>query len=144
MKKIVLLLAVSLTTWGAFASEVKVDPRILKAFQNDFATANNVRWSVRSEFVIAEFVLNEQHVNAYYSHEGELIALARFISTSILPINLQANLKRSYSDYWISELIEVTKNNTITYYATVESGEVVVKLKALAGNDWIRYEKKEK
>ena len=144
MKKLIIILVISLITFSSFAAEEDVDPKIIEAFKKEFVTAKDVNWVVNEEFVVAEFTFNNQHINAYYSHEAQLIGLARNISSFYLPVYLQASLMRAFGEYWITGLIEVTKNNSTAYHATLENAQNIIKLKAFSGGDWSRYSKTEK
>jgi hypothetical protein len=144
MKKIILMLAVIISTLTAFASEEKVSPRVLEAFQNEFATAKEVSWSAGDNYFKAEFVFNEQHVSAYYNTEGELLGLARFITTTDLPMYLQTSLKKNYDGFWISDLFEVMKTDHTDYYITLENADTKVIMKAGSDQEWTVYKKVKK
>jgi len=73
-----------------------------------------------------------------------LMGLTRNISTAQLPVSLQANLKKNYSGYWISDLFEVAKNNGTSYYVTLENGDKKVVLTSANGSDWSTYKKDRK
>ena len=113
----------------------------MESFKNEFAAAKEVSWTTTEDFYKAEFVFNDQHVSAFYSKEGELMCLSRHITSFDLPLNLQAGLKKSYSDFWISDLVEVTKSNSTTYYITLDSADTQIVLKAGSGETWNVYKK---
>jgi hypothetical protein len=145
MKKILVTLAIAMTTLSSFAGEVKVSSKALDAFQSEFSTATDVTWTESASFYKAAFVFNGQHVSAFYNLDGELIGTTRNISSLDLPINLQASLKKSYSNYWISDLFEVSNNEGISYYITVENADAKVVLKSASGDsNWKVYKKNAK
>lgn len=144
MKKIIMILAVLISTTSAFASEENVATKVLNAFKTEFNTAKEVEWTVGSNYYKAAFVYNEKHVFAYYNEEGELLGLTRYLSSDDLPLNLQNNLKKSYSKYWISDLFEVAKSDGTAYYITLEDADTKIVLKASAGSDWSVYQKTRK
>jgi hypothetical protein len=136
MKKIILMLAVVISSLSAFAGgDEGVSQKVQEAFKNDFTTAKNVEWSEGSNYFRAAFLFNEKHVFAFYSTEGELLGITRYISPDGLPISLQANLKNNYEGYWISDLFEMSKNDATSYYITVENADVKIMLKS-AGGKW--------
>src|SRR5574338_638099 len=143
MKKIFLSLAmfVTLGTMSAFADSSDVSPKVLTAFNNDFNSAKEVEWSVGSNFYRAAFTFNGNHVFAFYDTDGKLLGLTRYISSLNLPMNLQRDLKKNYSDYWISDLFEVANNNGTSYYITLENADTKIVLKANANSDWNTYNK---
>jgi hypothetical protein len=144
MKKIFLLFAIAASSLTAFAGEKDIDPKVLKSFKGEFAAAREVTWTATGDYYKAEFIFNEQHVTAYYGIDGELMGLSRHITSFDLPLNLQADIKKSYSEYWITDLIEVTKSNSTTYYITIEDADTQFVLKASGGESWTEYKKVKK
>ena len=144
MKKLVLTLAIAITTLSAFAGEAGVDQKVLNAFNKDFKTAKEVEWTIGTNYYRADFTYNEKHVFAYYERSGELIALTRYVSPNDLPLALQGSLKKNFSDYWISDLFEVANNEGTSYYVTVESAETKIVLKASDGKTWDQFSKSKK
>jgi hypothetical protein len=145
MKKMIMTLAIMIGVLGsAFATDDKVSAKALEAFQTEFSAAKDVTWSVGSNYYKAEFVFNNQHVNAFYSPEGELLGLTRYITLLDLPLNLQATVKKSYSDFWISDLFEVTKSDSTGYYITLENADTTIIMKATADDNWTVYKKAKK
>ena len=140
MKKIIMILAILSSSIGVFATGDSIDTKVLEAFNNDFSSAREVEWTVGSNYYKATFTFNEQHVFAYYNAEGQLLGLTRYISPASLPISLQSNLKKNYSDYWVSDLFEVAKDDGTTYYLTLENADTKLVLKA-SGNNWSPYQK---
>ncbi|MEO6613562.1 MAG: hypothetical protein ABIT05_12295 [Chitinophagaceae bacterium] len=144
MKKMILTLAIIAGSLGAFAGEENVNPRVLNAFKTEFNTAKEVEWTVASNYYRATFVYNEKHVFAYYNESGELLGLTRYLSAMDLPISLQANLKKYYSGYWISDLFEVAKNDGTAYYLTLENADTKIVLKSADSSNWNMYNKVKK
>ena len=116
------------------------DDAELNAFKTEFATVNDVEWTVGENYFIASFNYNQKQVFAYYDEQGILLGLTRNISTADLPMNLQYNLKKEYNNYWISDLFEVAKNGRTEYYVTVENADKKIVLLA-TGSDWEEYKK---
>jgi hypothetical protein len=141
MKKMILVLAIIVSAMSAFASDEKVNEKVLQAFETEFNAVKNVSWTTGENYYKAEFVFNNQRVQAFYSLEGELMGLTRYITLLDLPLSLQANLKKNYSDYWISDVFEVSKSDATGYYITLEDADTRLVMKAAAGEDWSVYKK---
>src|SRR5688572_22838123 len=120
MKKMIVTLAVAMSTLVAFAGDENVNAKVLDAFNTEFTTATEVEWTEGSNYYMAAFTYNNKHVFAYYNTDGDLLGLSRYISPADLPIGLQSNLKKNYPDYWVSDLFEVAKNGETGYYITLE------------------------
>ena len=145
MKKMIMILALAITLGtSVFAREEKVSPQVLNAFKTEFVTAQEVNWTVHSSYYQAAFTLNSQRVFAYYSIEGELLGLTRYISSLQLPINLQNGIKKNYADYWITDLFEMAKNEGTSYYLTLEDANTKIILKSNNGTDWFVHKKSKK
>ncbi len=141
MKKMILTLAIALSTLCSFAREVEVNSRVLNAFKSEFNSAKEVSWTAGSNYYKVAFVYNEQHVSAFYSKEGELLAMTRYISSLDLPMSLQTSLKKNYSDHWISDLFEVSNNEGTAYYITVEDADSKIVLKSDGTSGWEVFQK---
>lgn len=144
MKQIILTLAIAICSITAFSREVKVNNVVLNAFNSEFAGAKEVSWTAGNGFFKASFVYNEQHVTAFYSVTGDMLGLARNISSLELPLNLQASLKKDYADRWITELFELSNEEGTHYYITLEQADSKVTLKSTNGSKWSVYKKSSK
>jgi hypothetical protein len=144
MKKILLMLAITISTISAFANDEKISPRVLEAFQNEFTAAKEVSWTTGENYYKAEFMFNGQHVNAFYNTAGELLGLTRYITVLDLPVSLQASLKKNHDGFWISDLFEVSKSDNTGYYITLENADTRIIMKASADDEWTVYKKVKK
>jgi hypothetical protein len=141
MKKMMLTLAIVISTLSAFAVEEKVSPKVLDAFKSEFNTAKEVEWTVGNSYYMATFTYNDKYVFAYYNVDGVLLGLSHYISPAELPMALQNNLKKDYSDYWVSDLFEVAKNGKTEYYVTLENADKKIVLRSSGSNEWEEYRK---
>lgn len=140
MKKLILTLAIVAGTFSAFAGEVDVTKKILNAFQKEFSTAKDVTWTNAKDHFRACFLYNDRYVFAFYSLEGELLAMSRYISPDALPLTLATSLKKNYSDYWITDLFEVSRNDGTQYVITLEDADTRLILKA-GNSGWYVHER---
>ncbi len=146
MKKIMMMLALVLTvgTSFAFTGEEAVNKQALNAFKKEFAGATDAAWTVGNNYYKVTFSLNDEKLFAYYNTQGEFLAVTRNISSLQLPLTLQTSLKRSYSNYWISDLFEVAKNDGTNYYVTLETADAKIILRSADGTNWSIYQKSKK
>lgn len=138
------LVVMVVTGVTAFAGEGEVSKRVLDAFKSEFNTAQEVTWTSGSNYYKAEFSMNGQRVFAYYSTSGDLLGLARHISTLQLPVHLLSELKKDYSVYWVSDLFEVSNEEGTRYYVTLENADTKMMLESENDNGWNVYNKKKK
>ena len=146
MKKIMMMLLLVLTigTSFAFTGEEAINKQALNAFKKEFVGATEAAWTVGDNFYKVTFTLNDQKLFAYYNSQGDFLAATRYISSLQLPLSLQTSLKRSYNNYWISDLFEVSKNDGTNYYVTLETADTKIVLKSADGSDWAIYQKSKK
>jgi hypothetical protein len=144
MKRLLVTLTVvfSLFSLSSFAGG-GVNSKVLASFNNTFKNATEVDWSVTQNIYKANFALNGQYAVAYFDETGQFIAVTRNISSTQLPIPLQANLKTRYEHYWISDLFEVANDEGTTYYVTLENADTKLVLKS-SGSSWSSFQKQRK
>ena len=146
MKKMMIAVAVflTITTGTAFANPTAVNPKVIKAFNTEFVSVNDVTQTTGNDFYKASFIYNSKYVFAYYSFEGKFLGLTRLMATSELPLMLQTSIKKNYADMWVSDLFEVANTEGTTYYLTVEDAENVMIVKSSGGSDWVTFKKSKK
>src|SRR5258708_38030791 len=146
MKKIMMVLAMvfTLSTTFAFTGEEAVNKQALNAFKTEFDGATDAAWTVGNNYYKVAFTMNEQKLFAFYSTEGEFMAVTRYISSFQMLLRLQSSLKKSYSCYWISDLFEMANNDGTAYYITIENADTKIVLKSTDGSDWSVFEKSKK
>jgi len=145
MKKIVFVLGFLMimgASW-AYPSE-KVSQKVLTSFKTEFTNAQNVEWETGNNYYRAAFTMNEQRIFAYYNVDGQLLSIARYISSIQLPVNLYADLKNDYSKYWISDLFEVSNSEGLHYYVTLETADTKLVMHSSNGGSWSTYSKSKK
>ncbi len=148
MKKKILILALVLVgiTGFSFAADVPgVNKHVIVSFSREFTNARDVKWESSKNFLKASFTMNNMVLYAYYSSNGDLLAVSRFISPTQLPFQLQSTLRKQYAGYWISDLFEIHAEDGTSYYVTLESPQQIKVLKSGDSNSWTTFktEKKE-
>ena len=144
MKKILLSLAIAVSSLTSFTNRpTEVNPEVLNAFQNEFALAKNVEWVASQYYYKAGFEINNKYLFAYYNQSGKLLAITRHIVADELPIKLQLSLKKKYAGFWISDLFEVAKNDSSSYFITLEDADCKLVLQSSDGK-WEVYSKSKK
>ena len=105
------------------------------AFSKSFRNAQIISKESHKTYTKLTFRMNDMIMFAYYSENGELLAVTRNILSSQLPVNLLVSLRMDYSNYWISDLFELSGDSQDCYYVTVENADVKVTLRS-AGEEW--------
>jgi hypothetical protein len=136
MKRMIMTLAIAVIGLSAFAGEVKVNTAVLNSFNTEFTGATEVRWIESGDYYKADFVFNGQSVAAFYSVTGDLMGVTRHISSLDLSETLQAKLKNDYDNFWITGLSEVSTEDDMYYYVTLENADSKIVLKSSYGKKW--------
>lgn len=147
MKKNIFILAVTLLTTisTVFAENGgSVNEKIAETFKKEFVGATQVNWEYGKTYAKATFDMNGQIMFAYYSLNGEQLAVTRNLLSSQLPITLLADLKKDYNGYWISDLFEMSTDNESAYYIRLENSDQALVLKATIAGGWQLYSRERK
>lgn len=143
MKKLLVILTVVGSFYTATSFAKNTTPAVVtQSLQTSFTGAKETSWSVVNNLYKAEFVLDAQTITAYFNADGTLVASARTITASQLPILLQADLKKDYANYVAASTLEIDNEDGVTYYVTVENGSKTVQLKSTDYGTWTVFQKK--
>ena len=137
MKKLFATLALIITlTTGAFAGNENVKPEVLDAFNNQFATAQDVAWEAENNYYKVTFSYNDEILFAFYTTEGECMGITRYIVSTELPQKLKDSLKKKYADYWIADLFKVVNEEGTSYYITLQNANNKIVLESANQSNW--------
>ncbi len=112
---------------------------ITASFHKDFKHAELMGIEVKKAYTKVTFKLNNMVLFAFYSGNGELLAVVRNILSTQLPLQLLMDIKEKYSNYWITDLFEINSDNQTTYYVTVQNADGHVSLKSSDSDTWEAY-----
>ena len=81
---------------------------------------------------------NETQI-AYYDFQGNLIGVVHHMLTSALPADLSKDIKKRYSNYWVSELFQITNVDGVYYYIQLKNADETIVLSTEGSYGWLRY-----
>ena len=139
---VALLLTVGVTS--SFATSTDKTDVIKASFRKDFKKAELIEMEANLSYNKLTFKMNDMVLYAFYSDNGELLAVTRNIKSSQLPIQLLLDLKRDYANYWITDLFEFNGDGTNSYYVTLENADTSITLRANSSDNWFLYSRKNK
>jgi hypothetical protein len=145
--KIALTVAFVLTIVStSFANTTNDDHNaaVTASFHKDFKKAELLTTEPGKNYTKLTFRMNDMVLFAFYSEEGQLLAVTRNIKSNQLPIKLLLQIKQDYANYWISELFEFNADGTNAYYITLENADSSVTLRSSGSDAWDVYTKKTK
>ena len=137
--KLIAIAALVLTmgTTNSFAGPAHgLNGQVSSAFQKDFNKAELMDYNISKDYTRLTLKVNDMIVFAYYSENGELLAVTRNIKSTQLPLPLLLDLKKNYGGYWITELFELSSGGQTSYYMTVENADKKLNLRSVNNDGW--------
>jgi hypothetical protein len=116
------LMLISIIT---FANDsTKPSEKLQKAFSREFAEASDVKWEKVADYYKASFIEDGQYFVAYFDAFNQLESISRSITTSMLPLTLQKDIKNKISESsWVADCVELSGKNGTQYYAVLENAD---------------------
>ena len=152
-QKFAIMAALLLTTFigTSFATPVGSDTPagtgneiVIASFRKEFRTADVMQVENKRAFTKVTFKLNGVVMFAYYSGDGDLLAVIRNILSTQLPIQLLMELKQNHSDCWITDLFEIDSNGQTVYFVSLENADTKMTLRSGNTTTWETYQKENK
>jgi hypothetical protein len=145
MKKTIIALAFTMlglagSTYAAASKSIPVPVRVEAQFSQQFAHAIDVRWEEGKNFFKATFEDWGRTLFAFYAGNGDLMGVATNMSSSSLSGRLKAEIKQSYTGYWITDLFGYHNADEKGFVITLENADRVVVLKAAGDGGWSVYQ----
>ena len=130
-------LVLTMGTTNSFAGPAHgLNGQVSSAFQKDFNKAELMDYNISKDYTRLTLKVNDMIVFAYYSENGELLAVTRNIKSTQLPLPLLLDLKKNYGGYWITELFELSSGGQTSYYMTVENADKKLNLRSVNNDGW--------
>src|SRR6202000_277618 len=139
---VALLLTVGVTS--SFATPTDKTDVIKASFKKDFQKAELMGIEANNIYNKLTFKMNDIVLYAFYTDNGELLAVTRDIKSTQLHIQLLLVLNRDYATYWITDLFEFNGDGTNSYYVTLENADTSITLRANSSDEWLLYVRKNK
>lgn len=150
MKKTIILVAASVFTFSAFASDDEnnnhpvavaksaknISKYAVNSFLKDFKEAKAVSWEMQSEIYFAYFMLEKEQLVAAYDDDGNHISTGRYIEFSDLPLAASLAIKEKFPAYKQSgRVAEIAYYGYTVYHFTLTSDKQSLRIKATADGD---------
>ena len=117
------LAAVAITATSFAKSPETANTKAQRNLNEEFKDAKQIDWSSKGSLTEATFEWNGQKLQAFYTQDGEQVALSRQVSVDQLPVKALHAIKNRYSDYKTTEAIEFNSADAgLSYYVSMEKG----------------------
>ncbi len=129
----------------AFANDgTKPSESLLKEFNRNFTQSSEVEWNVVGDYYKASFLSGGKYLTAYFDVFNNVESVSRNISTDMLPLMLQNNLKETLEEtVWVTDCFELFGQNGTEYYVVVENADEKIFYQSNQG-DWEIFKRTEK
>lgn len=121
MKKIILFAALFISiAAAASASPFEVNEKVLKAFKETFAKAQDVVWHEYENVYQANFKQDDIQIRAQYDGEGSLIQTIRYYNERQLLPNIVSRIKKKYGAREIFGVTETSSDQEVSFLVTLK------------------------
>lgn len=118
MKKVSAMMICVLLAAGAFAFDP--NERVLKAFNETFSSATEVRWEEYPSYFTVSFVNSGIRTKVNYDKEGKMLSSLRYYASQYLPLNIINKIGSENPTKKIFGVTEVTHEGAVVYYIKLE------------------------
>lgn len=128
MKQFILLITSVMMFCSFTLNETQPDEKVQEEFNNRFANATNIIWSVNNKQSEANFTINGIRSRAVYNNRAKLIFSILPCESQTLPYNVTSVLEEKFHEYKMKYAKEVTVRNLHIFYLTLFSEKNMVTL----------------
>lgn len=127
MKKIIVLCCSCLIAAASFASDPNT--KVLKAFSETFAAAQNVKWQEFSDYYSVSFLYSGIQSKIKYDMEGNILGSIRYYDPSYLPLNILTKLKKENPSKELFGVTELSVDDDMVYFVKMYDAKHWITLK---------------
>jgi hypothetical protein len=121
MKKIILSAALLVSIVAAASvSPADVSEKVLKAFNQTFAKAQDVVWHEYDNVYQANFRQDDIQIRAQYDQDGSLIQSIRYYGERQLLPNIVSKLRKKYAGREIFGVTETSSDASVAFIVTLK------------------------
>jgi hypothetical protein len=122
MKKVIAIVFTALITAGSAFAFDPFDPteKVLKAFNETFSTAQEVRWEEFPTYFAVSFVSGGIRAKVNYDKDGNMMSSIRYYNPQLLPLFILNKMNKEYPKKKMFGVTEVTVNSAINYYIKLQ------------------------
>lgn len=111
--------------------------------RKDFSQVELLDTRTGANYTRFTFKMSGVILTAFYSNQGQLLAVTHNIPSTQLPLTLLMRVKNDYANYWISDLFELNSHGESNYYITLENADKTITLRS-SENIWEVFNKSNK
>ena len=120
MKKLLFSCATLVSLLSFANPPADINAKVLKAFNETFAYAQDVVWNEGQDHYDVKFKQNDILTRIRYDAEGNLLESIRYYHEQQLPLNVLAKVKKRYADKKVFGVTEIANESEILYHIVLE------------------------
>jgi hypothetical protein len=101
---------------STYARVPEVNEKVLKAFNETFANAQQVNWEEKDGSYIVHFTQTSIRYRVNYDEQGNIVSSIRYYDPCMLPTNILAEVKKSHSRKTLYGVTEITSGYEVAYF----------------------------
>ena len=142
MKKVLTVFCFMLFIAGAYAFEV--NEKVLKSFNETFASAEEVKWEEYKTYYTVSFINSGIRSKVNYDKDGHMLGSIRYYAPQLLPLNIYNMLKIEHPKKELYGVTEVTFGTEVTYFVKMHNAKNWFTIKIDASGNSTVHEKYKK
>jgi hypothetical protein len=119
MKKLLIVAVAACLSISLYARPTDVNEKVLKIFNETFASAKDVKWSESENAYSVSFLLSGIQSKLVYDKQGNIVSSLRYYSPQYLPMNVYRSLLKKYENKTLYGVTELSADDSIVYYIKV-------------------------
>ncbi|RYG43415.1 MAG: hypothetical protein EOO01_21355 [Chitinophagaceae bacterium] len=120
MKKLLAIFTATFIAASSFAFDPNVSEKVLKSFNETFASAEDIKWEKFDKYYTVSFNQSGIQSKVNYDYGGNMLSSLRYYDPSMLPLNVYNRIKKTYAKKEMFGVTEVTFNNDVVYYVKLQ------------------------
>jgi hypothetical protein len=107
---------------GVFAgTNFNISEKLLNAFKRTFPDAQQVKWAEQEDKYMVNFKQDGILTKVEYDKDGNFLNSLRYYTEKNLPVSIQCNIQKKYTDAKVFGVTELTTENSVEYYIKLET-----------------------
>jgi hypothetical protein len=111
-------------------SNIEVNQKVIKLFNETFPFAEKVNWQEFTETYVVHFMQGNVRTVIEYDKNGNFISSIRYYKEDMLPVNILLPVRKKYADKTIFGVTEISTEENTAYYIKMEDSKYWITVKA--------------
>ena len=114
------IIGLTLNAHAQVIPQSQVPPVVLKAFQEKFASATEVKWETKSELYKAEFKVNKRGHDVWIDKTGKITKTKEDFPKKDLPAAIQQQITSEFKAYKLDDADKIEMDGKVFYQVELD------------------------